>query len=291
MEKITPSEIERLSEKIKQISAAIKSDSNPEELVEYSKLIKKNVSFFDRGYFAAYLLREMEKKAPVEKTFKKREFDGKKKERPARSEFKKNDTPAAEKAPRKERSERPQEETREKRAPRVIPEGAKTLYVNLGKLGRIYGRDLIDIICNASGVSRDDIYSVRVHDKYSFVTMSEENCNKAIAALQGTEVKGRTVQINISNRDNSQRRQKAEAKVEEAPVAEETSTPAVQSSPVVEETPKMVEEVAPSIEETPAPAVEEVKEEAAPAAEPETAEKAEKPAESESVITFSVREI
>ena len=293
MEKLTPSEIERLSEKIKQISSLIKSDSNPEELVEYSKLIKKNVSFFDRGYFAAYLLREMEKKAPVEKTFKKREFDGKKKERVARSEFKKNDSPAPEKAPRRERTEHAEkEETRERRAPREIPEGAKTLYVNLGKMGRIYGRDLIDLICSTSGVTRDDIYSVRVHDKYSFVTMSEENCNKAIAALQGTEVKGRTVQINISNRDSSQRRARTEAPVQEAPVQEapaavETAEAVVEETKVAEETPAAVEaapqeaavEETPACEETAAEA-EEVKEEA-----PET------PAESESVITFSVREI
>lgn len=288
MEKLTPSEIERLSEKIKQISSLIKSDSNPEELVEYSKLIKKNVSFFDRGYFAAYLLREMEKKALVEKSFKKREFDGKKKERVARSEFKKSDAPAAEKAPRRERAERPEkEETRERRAPREIPEGAKTLYVNLGKMGRIYGRDLIDLICNATDITRDDIYSVRVHDKYSFITMNEENCNKAIAALQGTEVKGRTVQINISNRDSSQRRPRSEAPVQEAPAAVETpAEPAVEETKVVEETP-VAEEAAPAVEETTepaaeeAPAAEEVKEDAAP----------ETPAEPESVITFSVREI
>ncbi|MCR5732011.1 MAG: DbpA RNA binding domain-containing protein [Sphaerochaetaceae bacterium] len=279
MEKLNPSEIERLAEKIKQITAAIKSDSNPEELVEYSKLIKKNVSFFDRGYFAAYLLRDMEKKAPVERSFKKREGETRKKERAVKAESKKFEA-AAEKAPKKERADRPVREARERKAPIEIPADAKTLYVNLGKMGRVYARDLIDLIIKATGVSRDDIYSVRVHDKYSFVTMSEENCNKAIEALQGTDVRGRTVQINISNRENSQKR-RSENKVEEKEKVA-PSTAVVEESPVeeratvVEESPVVEEKIV--VEETTAPVVEE----SAPEAIKE---------DDEDVITFSVREI
>lgn len=273
MEKMNPSEMERLAERIKQITAAIKSDSNPEELVEYSKLIKKNVSFFDRGYFAAYLLRDMEKKAPAERSFKKREGDARKRERSAKVDIKRHDA-TAEKAPKKERAERPVREERERRVPREIPENAKTLYVNLGKMGRIYARDLIDLIVKSAGISRDDIFSVRVHDKYSFVTMSEENCNKAIAALLGTDVRGRTVQINISNRENSNKRHQ-ESKVEEAvkPV-EEAPVEVAEAPAVVEEAP--AQEI---VETEPKAVVEEVKvEESAPQ-------------EDEDVITFSVREI
>ena len=95
-------------------------------------------------------------------------------------------------------------------------EGAKTLYINLGKMGRIYAKDLVELICADTGITRDDIYMVRVHDKYSFVSMSEENCNKAIESLLGKVIKGRTVQINISNREKKDQ----EAKPEEAPQEE-----------------------------------------------------------------------
>ncbi len=63
MEKEMELDLDSLSQKIKEIAQSIKIDSNPEELDALKKLIKKNVPFTLRGYFAAYLLREMTKKS------------------------------------------------------------------------------------------------------------------------------------------------------------------------------------------------------------------------------------
>ncbi len=90
-----------------------------------------------------------------------------------------------------EKAEKPQ---------RIIPEDAKTLYLNIGKMKHLYGKDLSKLLQKELGITRDDIYSLRVHDKYSFITMSEENCNKAIEKLNGQEINGRTAQINFSNK-------------------------------------------------------------------------------------------
>ena len=64
----------------------------------------------------------------------------------------------------------------------------------------LYAKTLSQILQNELGITRDDIYSIRIHDKYSFITMSEENCNKAIEVLNGKEINGRVCQVNYSNR-------------------------------------------------------------------------------------------
>ena len=42
---------------------------------------------------------------------------------------------------------------------------------------------------------------IHLQDKYSCVTMSEENCQKAIEKLEGLQYKNRTIQINLSNKE------------------------------------------------------------------------------------------
>ena len=94
-------------------------------------------------------------------------------------------------------------ENKEEKQPtreRVIPEGAKTLYLNVGKMKHLYAKNLSILLQKELGITRDDIYSLRVHDKYSFITMSEENCNKAIEKINGMDINGRVAQINFSTK-------------------------------------------------------------------------------------------
>ncbi|MGN0906916.1 MAG: DbpA RNA binding domain-containing protein [Bullifex sp.] len=209
MEKEMELDLEGLAAKIKEMAAGVRTDSNPEELDVLRKLIKKNVPFMLRGYFSAYLLRELTRKPQ-------------RKERPERApkkEFRKEAKPVQKEqvAAAAENAAAAQDSApAPRKQPKVLPEGAKTLYINLGKMGRIYAKDLVELICADTGITRDDIYMVRVHDKYSFVSMSEENCNKAIESLLGKVIRGRTVQINISNREKKE----AEPKQAEEPQAE-----------------------------------------------------------------------
>jgi hypothetical protein len=176
-------EEERLSAKIEEILAKINSDPNPEELEELKKIIKKKVPFTRRSYFAAMLLKmltakpERRERAPREK---KKEFV-KKEAKEAVKPAKEN----AEEAPKPEK---------------VLPEDAKTLYLNIGKMKHLYGKDLSKLLQSELSITREDIYSLRVHDKYSFITMSEANCIKAIELLNGRDINGRTAQLNFSNR-------------------------------------------------------------------------------------------
>lgn len=179
MEKEVLSDLEVLAGKIQLIAKKIKTDSNPEELDALKKIIKKNVPFTLRGYFAAYLLRESNlvnhtTRKPV-KEFKKANAD----------KAINSDKPASEK---------------KTFVPKEMPEGSKTLYLNIGKFKKLYAKDLSILLQTELGITREDIFNIRVHDKFSFITMSEENCNKALEVLQGKTIKGRVAQINYSNR-------------------------------------------------------------------------------------------
>ena len=153
------------------------ADSKPEELEKIKALIKKNVPFFTRSAFAAYILREIANGG------------AKRTEKKARAEFRKEkvNAGAASEAPAK-------------REERAVPEGARTLYLNIGKMKHLYAKNLSEILQKELGITREDIYSLRIHDKYSFITMSEENCNKAIEVLNGKEINGRKAEVNFSNR-------------------------------------------------------------------------------------------
>ena len=83
-----------------------------------------------------------------------------------------------------------------------VPEGSNTLYINLGKFGRMYSKELVNYITSNANILKEDIQMVKVLDKYSFVTMSNENCQKVIDKLNGTELRGRKVQVNIANKEN-----------------------------------------------------------------------------------------
>ena len=177
------SEEERLSAKIEEILAKINSDPNPEELEALKKIIKKKVPFTRRSYFAAMLLKmvtsqvDRRERAPRER----------------KKEFVKKDSQAKEAKPEKEKSA-------EAKPEKVRPADAKTLYLNIGKMKHLYGKDLSKLLQAELSITREDIYSLRVHDKYSFITMSEENCTRAIECLNGKEINGRTAQLNFSNR-------------------------------------------------------------------------------------------
>lgn len=61
--------------------------------------------------------------------------------------------------------------------------------------------DLLSVLLQEKlNIKREDIYSIRVHDKYSFITMDEKNCEKAIEVLEGTDIKGRTASITYSKK-------------------------------------------------------------------------------------------
>ncbi len=180
---------EVLKETIDKIMSKVNSCENPDEIEAIKKTIKQNVPFTRRGYFSAMLLKELlsASKAPAKSERSERK---ERRERPASA-------PVTEKKETKSENSAAENTQSEKKP---LPEGAKTLYLNVGKMKHLYAKNLSILLQKELGITRDDIYSLRVHDKYSFITMSEENCEKAIAALNGKDINGREAQINYSNK-------------------------------------------------------------------------------------------
>ena len=208
--KKAPEAIEVLAGKIQMIASKIRIDSNPEELETFKKLIRKNVPLFDRRNFTAYLLREAlnagKPAAAKERT------DSKPKQaaapRPTRDAADAPRPPRPKRetapAPKKDVNESVDGNGRKADADRpevVIPEGAKTLYLNIGKMKRLYAKELSQLLQTELGITREDIYSVRIHDKYSFITLSEPHAELAIAKLNGMDIKGRIAAVSYSNKE------------------------------------------------------------------------------------------
>jgi hypothetical protein len=185
--KSTPSEDDIIVGKIQVLAGKTKADPNPDELEKLKKLIKKNVPFTLRSYFMAYLVREMlGANTPKGKT-----------PAPKRAPQPKKAPRAANPAPKAKAEAPVAKETTE----RVLPEGARTLYLNIGKMKRLYAKELSQLLQTELEITREDIYSIRIHDKYSFISMSEENCEKAITKLTGMDIKGRTAAVSYSNKE------------------------------------------------------------------------------------------
>jgi len=185
--KSTPNEEDLLTGTIQLLAAKVKADASPDELERLKRLIKKNVPFTLRGYFMAYLLRE------ILQANNPRRANSRETARPAKV---KRESKAPSKA--EEPQAKPQEKVREEKA---LPEGARTLYLNIGKMKRLYAKELSQLLQTELEITRDDIYSIRIHDKYSFISMSEENCEKAIVKLNGMDIKGRTAAVSYSNKE------------------------------------------------------------------------------------------
>ena len=92
----------------------------------------------------------------------------------------------------------------------MIPEGAKTIYINVGKMKHLYAKDLSKLLQGVLGITREDIYMIRIHDKYSFVTMSEENCLKAIEKVSGMDINGRTASVSFAEKKGGNPKEAAE---------------------------------------------------------------------------------
>jgi len=206
--KNTPEAMEVIAGKIQMIASKVRIDSNPDELDSYKRLFKKHVPFMLRGYFTAYLLREVlggSKTAPTRdrsdskmKKPKSEQDDG-----AAVHEARPKRKADLENADRKPTSENNNDANGNgtTKPEAVIPEGAKTIYLNIGKMKRLYAKELSLLIQTELGITREDIFSIRIHDKYSFITLTAENAENAIAKLNGMEIKGRIAAVSYSNKE------------------------------------------------------------------------------------------
>lgn len=158
-----------LKDWIKNILKDIHDDEDPDELDAYRKVIKKQVPLFRRGYFAAYLLKKLRDQESGSS-------------RPSRSRSK-----------GESRNNKSQSEDEPK-------EGYKTMFVGVGKNRKVFPRDLIQLFSNVDEISGSDIGQIKILDNYSFVELSDDKAESAIAELNGKEYRGRKLNVNYARK-------------------------------------------------------------------------------------------
>ena len=144
----------------------IHEDADPEEMNAYRRFIKRHVSVFSRGYFTAFLLRELARRDGI--------LDG---------------------VRQRSTGEPRQERTSEGNVP---PDKRQTLFVSVGKNRRVYPKDFLALFTELDGVEGDRIGQIKILDNYSFVEVDEEIADAIIGAYDGYEFRGRKLTVNFA---------------------------------------------------------------------------------------------
>jgi hypothetical protein len=183
---------------IADILARIRTEEDPDALNAYRSVIRRNVPWFMRSYFASYLLMKIDRAVPSKtndrgrKERDRRESGRKHEESPRRS------NESERKAPRPRSENRNGEGERERRE-RSIPEAeAATLFVSAGRNRRAYARELLALIESECSIAKEDIGELRVLDNFSFVQVRRSVADDVISGLDGKDFRGRPLAVSYA---------------------------------------------------------------------------------------------
>ncbi len=184
---------------MERILLSIKAGEDLSELMRLRALIRKQVPFLMRSYVSAYLLKSQLPRI-IETAGESRlaaEPRGRQRGKP-RFEQGQERAPVRGARPMTARAgagvsaadaQRPQGRS-----------GLIQLFVSIGRNRRVFPRDLKDFFMDRLKLRSDEIGSVRVFDKYSFVEISSARAEEAISRLSSTDFKGKTITVNYAKK-------------------------------------------------------------------------------------------
>lgn len=192
---------ERVASFLKNALNKVMTEENPDLLNDLKKIFKQTIPFSKRMYVAAYLTKEMQGRFhgapnarrngnPPHGARGGRNFKDASYGRPSYDERRGNGESF---------SGEPREEAHSPQ-PRVqIDESlAATIFISIGRNRRVYPRDLVGLLVSVAGLDRDRIGDIRVLANYSFVQLFKDDTDKAIAALNGYDYRGRKLAVSFS---------------------------------------------------------------------------------------------
>ena len=156
-------------QKIRELVEEMKLYNNPQELEDMKKIMKKNVPLMMRGYLLAYL-------------------------------YVTRNGSASQKTAKAQNTEKPERKAQQKPA----VENATSFYINIGKISKGSAHDMVDFICEKTGLCSEDILSVAYKQNYSFVYIRNDKIDGVIEAVNGQTYKGRKVKMNFSKEKDEQ---------------------------------------------------------------------------------------
>lgn len=173
--KIRIEDEEQLISSLKDLIEAIKTQGNPEELNLYRRIFKKAVPLTMRSYVAAYLI----KQAGIggSRIYKKDNRNGL-----GKGTFKQN-------------SARPSR-------PKVIlaEEESTSLFIGVGRKRGIFPKDIITLLIQGAGISREHIGDIRILDNYCFVQVMQDEAETIIEKLNNSYYRGKNLTVSHSRR-------------------------------------------------------------------------------------------
>ena len=173
--KIRIEDEEQLISSLKDLIEAIKTQENPEELNLYRRIFKKAVPLTMRSYVAAYLI----KQAGIggSRIYKKDSRNGL-----GKGTFKQN-------------SARPSR-------PKVIlaEEESTSLFIGVGRKRGIFPKDIITLLIQGAGISREHIGDIRILDNYCFVQVMQDEAETIIEKLNNSYYRGKNLTVSHSRK-------------------------------------------------------------------------------------------
>ena len=173
--KIRIEDEEHLISSLKDLIEAIKTQESPEELNLYRRIFKKAVPLTMRSYVAAYLI----KQAGIggSRIYKKDNRNGL-----GKGTFKQN-------------SARPSR-------PKVIlaEEESTSLFIGVGRKRGIFPKDIITLLIQGAGISREHIGDIRILDNYCFVQVMQDEAETIIEKLNNSYYRGKNLTVSHSRR-------------------------------------------------------------------------------------------
>ncbi len=173
--KIRIEDEEQLISSLKDLIEAIKTQENPEELNLYRRIFKKAVPLTMRSYVAAYLI----KQAGIggSRIYKKDNRNGL-----GKGTFKQN-------------SARPS------RSKVILAEEESTsLFIGVGRKRGIFPKDIITLLIQGAGISREHIGDIRILDNYCFVQVMQDEAENIIEKLNNSYYRGKNLTVSHSRR-------------------------------------------------------------------------------------------
>lgn len=192
---------ERVASFLKNALNKVMTEENPDLLNDLKKIFKRTIPFSKRMYVAAYLTKEMQGKFHGTSNTRRNgaSLHG------VRGTRNFKDAPYGRSSydDRRENGESLADELRDEAHtphPRVqIDESlAATIFISIGRNRRVYPRDLVGLLVSVAGLDRDRIGDIRVLANYSFVQLFKDDTEKAIAALNGYDYRGRKLAVSFS---------------------------------------------------------------------------------------------
>ncbi len=85
----------------------------------------------------------------------------------------------------------------------VVSENDTTLYLNIGRMGNVHRKIILNFINENSSVKDSDIVNLRMHERYSFITLNKDKAESLMSDLNGKEFRKRTIVINPTKNNNN----------------------------------------------------------------------------------------